>query len=538
LRRFQKYKLVAAVLGVLATSGPVLWFVTWLQKQGEAEVSITANWSVGIADLYIGQALVALNDLAARGVDSCKPAHLDALRQSLFVSPPIKELAVIGPNGQVQCTDVGTTFPRREIVASAATSNPDIMLDVVNLVDRGERMLRVRRLAAKGKPALAASLSPSLLLPQIGPEGGPFPGTARMTLADGTVIGTVTGADSGGDDQIVGRQRSERFGPIVTVTMARHGVVANYDDLRRIGMVVTGLIAFVILMCAVIVPLRQRQNPMHEIERALAADEFVPYYQPIVDITSGAVLGAEVLVRWRKPDGTVVGPGAFIPLMESTGLIIDLTRSLMRRVCEEAGPTLGRRPGMYVAFNIAPRHFENSIILNDVGSIFEGSRIRLSQLVLEVTERYQIDDLAATRRVIAALQALGCRVAMDDVGTGHNGLSHILKLGVDIIKIDKMFVDAIGTERHSQTIVATLVDLARNLRMQIVAEGVENFEQVVYLREHGISSVQGFVFAPPLPGSAFLQLVAAVDPMALEGTERAAATPPQAHSGAGRVAAA
>jgi EAL domain-containing protein (putative c-di-GMP-specific phosphodiesterase class I) len=155
-------------------------------------------------------------------------------------------------------------------------------------------------------------------------------------------------------------------------------------------------------------------------------------------------------------------------------------------------------------------------VLNDVGSIFEGSSIRLSQVVLELTERHELHNLAAARRVIAALQALGCRIAIDDVGTGHSGLSYILKLGVDIIKIDKLFVDAIKTERHSQAIVATLVDLARNLRMQIVAEGVENFEQVIYLREHGISAAQGFVFAPPLPASAFLQLVEAIDPFSAE----------------------
>ena len=92
------------------------------------------------------------------------------------------------------------------------------------------------------------------------------------------------------------------------------------------------------------------------------------------------------------------------------------------------------------------------------------------------------------------------RIAIDDVGTGHSGLSYMLKLGVDIIKIDKMFVDAIGTDRNSTTIVETLVDLAHNMRMDVVAEGVENFEQVMHLRELGIRSAQGYVFAPPLPG--------------------------------------
>jgi EAL domain-containing protein (putative c-di-GMP-specific phosphodiesterase class I) len=167
---------------------------------------------------------------------------------------------------------------------------------------------------------------------------------------------------------------------------------------------------------------------------------------------------------------------------------------------------------MYVAFNIAPRHLTGDVLIDDIGSIFVGGPISTSQIVLELTERYEIEDLAATRNLIAELQGLGCRVAIDDDGTGHNGLSYILKLGVDIIKIDKMFVDAIRTESHSQAIVDTLVDLARNLRMQIVAEGVETFEQVLYLREHGISSAQGFVFSPPLPGAAFTQLIEAIDP--------------------------
>jgi EAL domain-containing protein (putative c-di-GMP-specific phosphodiesterase class I) len=110
----------------------------------------------------------------------------------------------------------------------------------------------------------------------------------------------------------------------------------------------------------------------------------------------------------------------------------------------------------------------------------------MSQVVLEVTERDPIENLTETRRIIAALQGLGVRITIDDVGTGHAGLSYMLKLGVDIIKIDKMFVDSIGTDRNSTTIVETLVDLAHNMRMDVVAEGVENFEQVMHLRERGI----------------------------------------------------
>jgi sensor c-di-GMP phosphodiesterase-like protein len=236
--------------------------------------------------------------------------------------------------------------------------------------------------------------------------------------------------------------------------------------------------------------------------------------------------GAEVLMRWRKPDGTVVPPASFIPLAESSGLIIDMTRTLMRRVCQEAGPEFARRPNLKVTFNLTARHFGNEDIVEDVRRIFSKSQIRLSQVVLEVTERQPLENLTETRRVIAALQGLGVRVAIDDVGTGHSGLSYMLKLGVDIIKIDKVFIDALGTDRNSNTIIETLIDLAQNMRMEIIAEGVESFEQVVHLRELGVRSAQGYVFAPPLPGSAFLQLVEAIDPIRSKADDQSAADAP------------
>jgi sensor c-di-GMP phosphodiesterase-like protein len=515
-----KYKLLAAGVGIVLTAGPVFWFTSWLQKQGEAEVSITANSSIGLTELIIDQAIIVLDSLAARGIDSCTQADIDLLRKTVFSAAPIKEIAVIGSNGQTQCTDAGTAFEPRDILASAATANAKVMLDVVHMSEPNRRMLRVRRVGERGKGTLAALLSPSVMLPQVSASGERFTGTSRMTLADGTLVGTVGSDKNLPPDRIVSRIRSERFGPIVSVASGRTGTIASYDDLRRIGMVVSGTVALAILTCALLIPRRQQQSPISEIEAALIADEFIPYYQPIIDLNTGKLLGAEVLVRWRKPDGAIITPGSFIPFVESSGLVLDLTRSLMRQVCREAGQTIGRRPQMYIGFNIAPRHFTDAVILNDVGSIFEGAPIRLTQVVLELTERYEIENLNATRRVIAALQSLGCRVSLDDVGTGHSGLSYILKLGVDIIKIDKLFVEAIKTERQSQAIVGTLVDLARNLRMQIVAEGVEKPEQVIYLREHGISAAQGYVFAPPLPGRAFLDLVEAMDPHPGETAEQ------------------
>jgi sensor c-di-GMP phosphodiesterase-like protein len=292
-----------------------------------------------------------------------------------------------------------------------------------------------------------------------------------------------------------------------------------------------------ILWCFVFVRWRHRDNPIAEMRRALQAGEFVPYFQPILDISNGRLEGAEVLIRWRKPDGTIIPPSGFIPVLESSGLIFDVTRALMLRVCREAGAAIGRRPRFRVSFNLTARHFADDSIVNEIREIFAPSPIALSQVVLEVTERQPLENLTAARSIIGALQDLGVRVAIDDVGAGHGGLSYLLKLGVDIIKIDKLFVDAIGSERHSAVIINSLVELARSMRMDIVAEGVESFEQVAHLRDLGIGLAQGYVFAPPLPLSSFVQLLDAADPIPEAAPVMSAEAAPHYISARTRIAA-
>jgi sensor c-di-GMP phosphodiesterase-like protein len=310
----ERYKWMAAVLGVMLTGVPVLWLTSWLEKQGEAEARIMANRAIRIVDLRIGQAAAVLNDLASRGVNSCEPGHLEVLRQKVFISGPIKELALVAANGQTLCADSGLLSEHRSVLASAAAARNALMLDVIAFAGWHERMLRVRRLASNGRPALSALLPIGLLLPRAWHGGHPR-GYVRLTLADGTLIGSV-GAEpvSDLDRYAKSRQRSERYGPIIDVTMAREGVIATYDDLRRIGMVVSGLLAILILGVALAIPWRQRHSPISEIERALRAGEFVPFYQPIVDINFGQAArgrGAGALAQARRH---VHGAGHLHPL--------------------------------------------------------------------------------------------------------------------------------------------------------------------------------------------------------------------------------
>ncbi|HMF26780.1 MAG TPA: EAL domain-containing protein [Pseudolabrys sp.] len=518
VRAFSRRNIFAIVVGVLLAGIPLIAFNFWLEdlieKQGEAEVGTSARRAIALAEARVRDAIGALDSLTARGVASCGPSEIEAMRYAAFHTIPVKEMAVVGPDAETLCTHLGLPLGERVMVSSELLVGAvGYSLDII-ILPGSERMVRLRRQVGAGPNGVAALVPTTLFLPQVSTQGNPFNAYARIITRQGTVIGEI-GERPTGDrgPNFVAQTKSDKFGFDVEILTPRARIAARQADLRWFGWLGALTVLMAITGYVVFVPRRTPPNPVIEIEQALRAGEFVPYYQPVVDISSGKLRGAEVLARWRKPDGTLVLPGAFIPLMESSGLIRDLTRNLMRAVCAEAGPAVSRRPDLKISFNFAGKLFSERTIVNDVRNIFANSPIKFSQVVLEVTERDPIENFTETRQIIAALQGLGVRIAIDDVGTGHSGLSYMLKLGVDIIKIDKMFVDAIGTDRNSTTIVETLVDLARNMRMDVVAEGVENFEQVMHLRALGVRSAQGYAFAPPLPGSSFLQLVEAIDPL-------------------------
>jgi len=518
VRAISRRHIAAIAAGILLAGVPLAAFNFWLSglvdRQGLEEVDTSAKRAIALAESRVTQVIAALDGLAARGVDSCEPGDIAAMRQAAFETTPIKEIAVVGPSGTTMCTDLGLPLGERKLMSSEPLVGANwYTIDIVQL-EHGQPMVRLRRKVDGGNNGIAALVPALLFLPQVSTQGGPFSAYAHIATANGVVIGNIGTRPVPGDAAFLARTRSEKFGFEAEISMPRGHVIAGHADLQWLSLFATGAIIMILGIFSVVVARRRPGDPVAEIERALRAGEFVPYYQPIVDIRSGQLRGAEVLVRWRKSDGTLVLPGAFIPLAESSGLIREMTRDLMRRVCAEAGNALGRRPALKISFNFAGQLFSDEKIVKDVRNIFFASPIKLGQVVLEVTERDPIENFTATRQTIAALQGLGVRIAIDDVGTGHSGLSYMLKLGVDIIKIDKMFVDAIGTDRNSTTIVETLVDLAHNMRMDVVAEGVENFEQVMYLRELGVRSAQGYVFAPPLPGKSFLQLIEAMDPQA------------------------
>jgi sensor c-di-GMP phosphodiesterase-like protein len=492
-----KLRKTAAILIGLALAGvPAVAVHSWLGRHFEQQ---------GARDLDV---------TALRGVRSCTGADRDAMHETSFRIVPIKEISIIGPAGETHCTNLAISLGARTVAAQIEDSRPDVTIDVVRIGSLNDGFVRIRRAAADGL-ALAALMPVDLMLPRTSSNGGPHVIRATLAALDGEVFGERLADGGEGDapgEVLTAQVRSEQFGMMATTSVPRARLIAGYRD--TIALAAAGAGGGTALIFALIAfgARRSGDDPRAELEQAIRNAELVPYYQPIVDLTTARVVSAEVLVRWRKPNGTLVPPAQFIPLAESSGLIVELTCALMRRVCAEAGTAIGARPDFRIGFNLSVQHFVDECVVEDVRTIFSASPIALNQVLLEVTERQALDNLAMARRVIASLQDLGVHVGIDDLGTGHSGLSYMLKLGVDFIKIDKMFVDALDTERYSATIIETLVGLARDMRMDIIAEGVETFAQVQNLRDRGIRKAQGFAFAPPLPGSSFLQLLAAAGP--------------------------
>ena len=515
------WKSAAVLLGVLLASLPAAAVHVWLghsiARQGIADLDVTARRAMGLAEARLVMVTEALDGLVARGVRSCTGADLEAMHETAFRVVPIKELSVVEPAGETRCTNPAVPLGERRVVGTIENPRHDLTIEIVRLGDTADGLVRIRRDTGEGA-GLAALMPADIMLPRTSSNGGPHVIDLKLAAADGIVFGErlpdrAEPADAGG--MLTAQVRSRRFGMVVSAAISRARVMAGHRDLHVAAVLGTGAAALIILLLG-LGALRRPKDLLSTLADAMRNGELVPYYQPIVDLRTARVVSAEVLVRWRKPDGSLVPPAQFIPLAEAGGLIVDLTRVLMRRVCAEAGSAIGARPDFRIGFNLSARHFLDETIVDDVRAIFGPSPIAPNQVLLEVTERQPLDNLDVARRVIAALQALGTRVGIDDVGTGHSGLSYMLKLGVDFIKIDKMFVDALDTERYSATIIETLVGLARDMRMEIIAEGVETFEQVQHLRAHGIRRAQGYVFAPPLPGPSFLQLLEAAHGAAID----------------------
>ncbi|WP_343666984.1 EAL domain-containing protein [Paraburkholderia tropica] len=253
-----------------------------------------------------------------------------------------------------------------------------------------------------------------------------------------------------------------------------------------------------------------RMDLERRLRRALRDGEFLLHYQPQVDIGSGRIVGMEALVRWLDPEAGLISPAKFIPIAEESGLIGPLSDWVLREACRQnrAWQDAGL-PNVRVSVNLSAKTFHQRDIAELVKGVLDETGLEPRWLELELTESTLMRNAEEAVSMLNALHEQGVGIAIDDFGTGYSSLSYLKRLPVDRLKIDRSFVSDIGTSGDDETITAAIIALAHELRLQVIAEGVETSQQFAFLRERACDELQGFFFAPPLPGPEVAALLGA-----------------------------
>jgi diguanylate cyclase (GGDEF)-like protein len=244
-----------------------------------------------------------------------------------------------------------------------------------------------------------------------------------------------------------------------------------------------------------------------DLRGAVEHEELVVFYQPVLHSASGKLAGFEALVRWQHPERLLVSPAEFIPLAEETGLIIEIDRWVLRTACAQLKAWSGDNPDLTLSVNLSSRQFARPDLAPFVAGVLAELHLEPCRLKLELTEGLLMDLSLGVRETLAALRQLGLKLHIDDFGTGYSALSYLQRFDADALKVDRSFVLKMLENEDSAELVRTIVNMAHNLGMQVVAEGVETVEQYTLLRALGCEYVQGYLFSEPVPAAAVALLL-------------------------------
>jgi len=496
---------LGCVAGFLAGGEIAADYLIGTQRQRQLEE--LGNVALRRSETAVAYGVETLRELVDHGNLGCKDGTLQAVRLHVYQRGAVKDIRLARHDASVVCSAFSETLEfdkgwikRDEMLAARDGA---LLFPVEQffgtalgtMIDVDDERSLVGILGVSG--SLFDIMPPELL----------DHSEVELRLADGRLI-----ARSGpkglelGDAAASLAVQSEQY-PLRSVIRVDQAALAAWNTQPYVPiMSLAGVLGAVFGLLLARTLLRPR-TPLEDLDRALAVGEIKPYYQPIFDLQTGEIGGAEVLARWIRPDGTVLSPARFIELAEESGRIGPLTWQLMRIALAELQPLLEQDKCFKLSVNISPRHFISEGFVDELRATVSQAGIAARQITLELTEREAFDDAATAAKRVSQVRELGFKVAIDDVGIGHSGLSQIQRLRADSLKIDKFFVDSVDRDVSATIMVGMLVRLARDMNMSVVAEGIEERAQVDALIACGVTSGQGYVVSPPVAASRFLKLV-------------------------------
>jgi sensor c-di-GMP phosphodiesterase-like protein len=469
----------------------------------------------------VDQALVALYGTSF----DCGPQDVRAMNTMAYDVPEISDIGIMRPDRKLVCTSWGPVQPPVEPDIPPPETGFRLVGPLEIKLMKRYGLLALRKW--ENGPEIGALLHPSVLIGRLGADLGAN-GFAVLLRRDDMHLYAWNGnvpemkmVESQAEGADGSRQLRAQFKDGIERTLFAvelegypgiYAVAAASDtwilhDWIRMSLLLgaIGVVSSILLLMLLLGMLRRRLSLQGELERSLQKNEFEMNYQPVVALETGLCVGAEALISWRQPGGKRVRPDLFIPLAEDTGLIEPMTEWLMKQIRRELEPFLEQQRTFHIAVNLSPCHFESDRILKTTAQVFGDSGILPGQIVYEITERGLIrEDSGVARKVMTMLRERGSHIALDDFGTGYSSLSYLGSFPLDYLKIDKRFVDAIGTDALTAGLVDAIIDMAQRLKLRVIAEGIETSEQAEYLRLRGVHYGQGWYFSRGMTAAEFI----------------------------------
>jgi sensor c-di-GMP phosphodiesterase-like protein len=502
-----KCALLAASVAAFLTGGHFA-AMALIGQQHARQLEELSKVALRRSEAVVTDSLSLLDEIARNGSSGCDPASLQSIRLSIYQRGSIKDIRMVDGQGIIKCSAYSETLEfdqgwvQREDML-AVPGDPSLHFFRVDQFF-GKALGLMKDIDPEHGVVAIVGVSNSLL--DILPMELRDTGRIALELSNGQAFTEEKGDAATTPGDISLKAQSSVY-PIRVVISVDRAALDRWDTQPYWPIMILSLLlgsAFGVLLARL--ALRPR-SPVEDLDHAIAAREFRPHLQPIFDLETGAIVGAEMLARQVRHDGTVIPPSRFIELAEESGRIAAITWQLLASALAELGQIMGRDPDFRLSINITPRHFVSAGFVDELRREVAAAGARASQITLELTEREGFEDLAEAASLVAEVRSLGFRVALDDVGIGHSGLSQIQRLGADVLKIDKFFVDSVNHDLSANVVIEMLVRLAEEMGMGIVAEGIEREEQAAALRACGVGKGQGYLVSPPLAVSSFVEFL-------------------------------
>ncbi|GGP24283.1 signal transduction protein [Silvimonas amylolytica] len=506
------------VLGIIAVAITPVGIMTYVaEKSAQAReyeaLLLYARRGLARVELVYENARGALNDMKNVKGETCGDAYLQSMRHVSLTHRYVQDIITLRDREYLMCGSMLGRLTQQTRLRPPSWQGPGhrVWLNAYDIENTGIPMLVIAdaRNAVLVDPDSLVDVvveDPGLTLSLVGTATNEVIASWHNAQPEYVLKGYQSPGTRQADGNYYVMVKSNQL-PIAVVAGEPTGnLMRHWYASLRIWLpfgVVLGLAA----AAALWVFIRNRSSMVGQLRDAIRRKRLLVHYQPIVDLTTRRCIGAEALVRWPQAKGAMIRPDIFVPLAEDNGLIQSMTDLVLDLVCAEMATLLQLRSDLYVSINLAAIDLSTERFVAVLKRKLPQVGVEPARIAIEATERGFMDADSA-RDVIGKLRASGHRVLIDDFGTGYSGLSYLQTFEVDVLKIDKSFIDTVGTEAATASVAPHIVEIGHSLNLKMIAEGVETEAQAQWLQAHGVQSGQGWLFGKPVPAADFLAFLA------------------------------